>query len=163
MIADFSQAEVQMSFFHWKIHKGKAFFYSELLTTDLVTEYLMRVGSIPMHYIGFLGSSAKVTILIREGVSVSVAGTQVYAVNNNRSSTNTLESLIYKGPAYTGGSIIRSNQSGFGSSHGQAQSGTGGLDDEYVFKTNTDYVLTLTPSSSVDMVLNAVMYEAPVS
>ncbi len=164
MQSDISKVEVQMDFMHWLVHKGYLFFLDEVQTASTVQKYTVTTGATPLHYRVSLASGAKVTISILKDVTITVAGTALTPKRYNSSVTTTsLLSVFQKGTTYTGGTAYKSNQSGFGSTPGQAQSGSVGQDVEYIIPPNSSWAIEMTPSVSTDIVSVSTFYELALS
>jgi hypothetical protein len=163
MVSDITKEEVQMSNDHHSVHCGKIFFTNDVLTAAGETKYLIRTGSLPCHYRGSLAVGGKVTYQLLEGATATVTGTEITQQNYCRVCTNTLETKVYRGPTYTGGTVFKTGQAGFGTNPGQAVTATASAEVEYVLKPNTDYIFIHTPASAVDMIFGTTMYELALS
>lgn len=148
---------------HRKIHVGRLFYTSQVLTAVSTPQlWLFRIGARELHIKFSVTTSAGCFAEIIEGVTVSNIGGSLSAFNYNRDSANVLTTTTIRfdaGLAFAGGTVIRQNQAGFGSSPGQAVSGNQSTGIEYNFRPNTDYILRLTPSTSMTIAMIADMYE----
>lgn len=153
---------IGITYEHARIHKGELFYFADRQTTASVLEYLVRVGPIPVHIRLSIAVGAGVSIDVLEGVAITGLTTKGTIFNFNRNSTNQMASTLYTAFTYTGGTIIKPNYAGSGTTPGQASNGGESQDLEYILRINTDYVFKHTPSVSNIMVFNAVMYEEDV-
>jgi hypothetical protein len=164
MVSDITKVEVQLDFMHWLVHKGYLFFLDEVQTAATVQKYTVTTGATPLHYRVTIASGAKVGITILKDVTITVAGTALTPKRyNNAVTTTTLLSVFQKGATYTGGTSFKVNQSGFGSTPGQAQSGSIGQDIEYIIPANASWAIEIDPSVSTDIVSASTFYELALS
>lgn len=159
ILIDPTRAQVVVDWMHHLVHLGELFFISDVTTTASPVVYRFKTGSKELHIKFTLSTGLKVAAQILEDVTITLAGTLQTKQNYNRDSAKTLETLVYKGSTYTGGTAFRNNQSGFGTTPGLAASGNNSTGIEYNFAPNTEYILLLTPTASTDLVLIADFYE----
>lgn len=128
-------------------------------TTPLI--YRLKTGANRLHVSFVLNAGAKTTIDIIEGATITTAGTAQPLYNHNRNfPDDNLLSKAFVGAAYTGGTIFRPNQAGFGTNPGQAASGDASSGAGYQFKPNTEYIALITPTAGGnDTMFIAEMFE----
>ena len=159
MIADVSQIEVQMEAIHYKIHTGEFYVASDRLTTAAVTEYLITTGAKRAHIRPSIKTGGKVSIDYIGPVTPSVNGTAIAAQQFNRGFANSALTTFFRGPTYSGSTVVLVDQSGFGTNPGSAQAGIAGNEEEVLLPPSTSYVVKLTPAASTDIVLRFEFYE----
>jgi hypothetical protein len=159
MIADVSKIEVQIGELHYKVHTGELYFVSDRLTTDGTTEYLITTGAKKAHIRILVKTGGKVSIDYIGPVTPSVNGSAITAQQWNRGYANTAVTAFFRGPTYTGGTVILVSQSGFGSNPGSAQSGIDSNDEEAILPPNTSFVVKLVPAASTDIIVRFEFYE----
>lgn len=158
MDAEFGR-RISIDHVHELIHEGRAFFASDVRTTGSAVTYRISVGAKDLHITFDVETSLKVSLAIIEGVTITGAGSAWASYNYNRESSNTIGATFFIGSTYTGGTVFRTNQSGFGTNAGNAKSGTSRATIEYIFRPNTEYILLATPSASADIRVIADFYE----
>jgi len=146
---------------HKLIHERQYYFINRAIEgSSAVFAILLKTGAKTVHITPTTKTSGKVVIGIFEGVTVTNDGTALVCRNYNRNGEDDgCLSRAFHTPTYTGGVQIKFNQSGFGSSPGNAVPGDGSSGVEYVLKPNTSYVFLQTPGSSIDQVFVADFYE----
>lgn len=121
---------------------------------------VFRTGAKTVHMSAVLKAGLKTPITVIEGVTTTADGTALDRLNYDRDSPdNNTVCTVFHSSTFSGGKIIKSNQSGFGTTPGQAQSGDAGEVMFYKLKKNTDYAFDFTPASSADTVLLIIFYE----
>ncbi len=164
MNADFSKTEVQIDQLHWKIHNGILFNVTDTVTGSAAIVYYFKTGLSMVHLRYVVSSNAACSIALNEGVTSSANGSAKTIVNYNRNSANVALTTCFKGPTITGaGTTIDVDQAGFGTTQGQASSGSNFVDIEYDLKPSTNYTITLTPGTSTMTIFKAIFYETGVS
>lgn len=158
MDAQFSR-RVSIDHIHELVHEGRLFFISDVRITSTPLVYWISVGDKCAHIAFDINTSLKVGIQIIEGVTITGAGTALLTQSYNREHNVGCDVIISHGATYTGGTVFRTNQSGFGTNAGSARSGSSRASAEYEFSPNTEYILLLTPSASADIVVIADFYE----
>lgn len=120
----------------------------------------IKTGAKAVNYRPSTSTGGKVVVNIIEGVTATVDGTAIVSRNYNRNKSDDggLTRAFYA-PTYTGGTVIKINQSGFGSSPGHAVPGASSAGLFYKLKPNTSYVFLQTPAASTDQVYTADYYE----
>lgn len=161
MNADYNGTEISMDQIHYKVHQGKMWYISTITTGSAPFNFFVQTGATPLHIYFSMSTGAAVTFGLFEAPTVTSNGTAVPIFNHNRTIATPPQCAFYSGCTYSGGTQIKYNQAGFGASPGQAQSGVGGNDIEYVFAPNTKYVMLLTPGTSTTAVFIADFYEQP--
>jgi hypothetical protein len=158
---DYSSVLAQMPFEHWMIHQGLLYYAIQRVRgSAAVRSQLIRTGSKAAHVSVYFSSGVGTPVEIYEAATVTNVGTPLARRNYNRNfPDDNTETLFYTSPTYSGGDPIRPNQSGFGSTPGQAQSGNARAGLEYDLKPNTDYVFEQAPSASTDTVMIFDFYE----
>lgn len=133
------------------VHDGESFSYSANqigLANNGVVTFLGRTGTKQVHFDGLSikTSIAPFRVQFYEAPTVSNAGTLLTSRRRNRINTNTSLMEIYSTPTYSAvGTILDDDLiveiSGSG---GNKNSGAGSIDDGWVLKANTDYLIVLT-------------------
>ncbi len=151
---------VSLDYFHNLIHLGKLFFMSDRVTGSSAQRvYLIRTGSKSCHVRIFLNAGSATPTELIKGVTVVTTGVAETLFNYNLSSVNLVEATIYSGSTFSGGSVFRENQAGFGNTPGSATSGVMTSAIEYVIPPNTDIILRASPATSTDTVTIIELYE----
>ena len=113
---------------------------------------LGRVGAKEVHFDHFHIDTSKgfITINLYEAPTVSVVGTPVPAANRKRSSLNTPTMLTYVSPITSANGLMLEETRLFdtGGQGSHLVQGSGGIDADWVLKSNTDYMFTITNNDS---------------
>ena len=152
---------------HAYIHEGRAFDTYEVvdinatrkyqLTTPSTTEASPYVHFRPMN-IGI--ASGSILFQIFKGATDVSGGASLDPVNRNHNSTKTSKVVFKSGITSTSGSEIYKSKLHAGTGPGQTQFGANkGEPLEWVFSPNTNYVVYLTTTASVEVVSNFFWYE----
>ncbi len=161
MRTDLSGVDVTIPFETHMVNVGNLYYVSYVVTgSAALRSILFRVGAKPLHISMELKAGLATPKVLKEGVAVTVAGTALDRRNHNRRyNDNDTLVTVFTGATYTGGTIIKSNQAGFGTTPGLADSGEGDGGSNYIFKENTDYAIEFTPTAAADTVFIASFYE----
>lgn len=141
---------------------GKLYFFSARVEASSAAQvHRIKTGAKRVNISFNLVAGAKCKADVIEGVTITGVGTATKLFNHNRNyKDDDLLTKYFTGSiTYTGGEVIKVNQSGFGTSPGQASSGQGVQTYGYQFKPNTEYIVLLTPGSSTDTVFISDLYE----
>lgn len=138
--------------------QGKLFHASDVQTTGSELNYLFKVGAKVANLFIVLSTGAKCLAVILKGATVTADGTEIASQNFDDTSINTLGFKFFRGPTYSGGTLYRNSQSGFGTNPGQAVSG-GSSSRRYKLPAGSKYILKLTPSASMDIVTHIIVFE----
>ena len=146
---------------HRLIHEGRYYYVNRRVGSSAAALVIhIKTGAKTVHFTPTTKTSGKTVLQIIEGVTVTVDGTAIVCRNYNRNGTDDgCLTRAFHTPNYTGGTVIKDNQSGFGDAPGQAAPGESDGNIEYVLKPNTSYVLVQTPSASADQVFTGDFYE----
>ena len=146
---------------HNKIHEGGLYFVSRRVR-GAATEMNIHVktGARQVHFetLAKVGLAAPLDII--EGVTISNDGTAMVGRNFNRNFPDDGGLVrVFHTPAYTGGTVIKENQAGFGTTPGLGTAGETDGRREYVLKPNTSYVFKIAPTGSTDTIFIGEFYE----
>lgn len=146
---------------HRLIHERAYYFVNRRVDSSSAAMVIhIKTGAKTVHFTPTTATSGKVVLQIVEGITPTVDGTPIVCRNYNRNGTDDgCLTRAFHSPTYTGGTVIKDNQSGFGTSPGQARPGDSDGAIEYVLKPNTSYAFVQTPGASVDQVYTADFYE----
>lgn len=146
---------------HHKIHEGRHFLYQEsfMLGSGGIASYVIQVPTAPgpyPHMIFLLDGSAITQFELYED-SQYVGSTTLTLFNNNRNSSRTASTVVYKGAIASGsvGEKIKEYKGGAASAQSRASANTQGT-DELILKTGSKYFLRVT-SGSADNLCNVKM------
>ena len=137
------------------VHDGESFSYSTNqlgLANNGVVSMLGRTGSKQVHFDGFniRTSSGPFRVQFYEAPTVSNAGTLLTSRRRNRVNPNTSLMAIYSTPTYSAAGILLDDDLIVEISQGaNNNSGSGSVDDGWVLKANTDYLIVMTNLSGV--------------
>jgi hypothetical protein len=137
------------------------YFSSRVENSSSVTVYRFKTGAKKVNISFNLIAGAKVKVDVIEGVTITGEGTAAKLFNHNRNfkDDDALTKFFTGAITYTGGEVIKLNQSGFGTAPGQASAGQGIPGAGYQLKPNTEYIVLFTPGSATDMVFTGDLYE----
>ena len=124
-------------------------------------KYLVRVdSSYNMHIFGEIASELGAEVYVYENPTISSVGTPVTAINGNRSSINTLKSLIYHEPTISNdGTLIRTMMFS-----GSNQTSVLGESQSLIFKHGIDYYIkVISRGNGNDINTKYFMYERSIS
>lgn len=150
ILADLSGGIPVITEFQSAVHNGESFCYSANqigLTNTSTVVLLGRTGAKQVHFDGFSvrASQAPFRIQFYEAPTVSNAGTILTSRRRNRSNANTSLMAIYQTPTYSASGILLDDDLIVETSQGNNQnSGGGSVDDGWVLKANTDYLIVMT-------------------
>ena len=161
MCADPSGVDVSLPFDVHLVNIGYLYFASYAVRASAaLRKFMITVGAKELHLSMRLKSGLATPLTLLEGVIPSVNGSALSLRNHNRSyKDDDLLTKMYFGSTYSGGTVIRSNQAGFGTTPGLADSGEGDGGSNYVLKPNTSYAFEFTPDAATDTVWIATFYE----
>ena len=150
IITDQSGALPMLTEFQAAVHAGESFSYAAsqigLASAGVVT-LLGRTGTKQVHFDGFkvTVSNAPFRIELFEAPTVSNAGTLLDSRRRNRANANVSLMTIYSTPIFSATGLILDDDLIPQISQGaQNSSGQGTVDDGWVLKANTDYLIRLT-------------------
>jgi hypothetical protein len=146
---------------HRLIHEGQYYYVNRRVDSSAAAMVIhIKTGAKTVHFTPTTKTGSKVVLSITEGVTPSVDGTAIVCRNYNRNGIDDgCLTRAFHTPTATGGVVIKDNQSGFGTSPGNAAPGEADGAIEYVLKPNTSYLFTQTPSASTDQVFQGDFYE----
>lgn len=149
----YSQAVPVIGESHGRIHDGEMFFYTDAVTlgVGVSQDYLITVGAKNAHFRYSANGILVTSFLIYE--NGDRVGTTLQTVNNmNRQSAITPLTTIRKGTSggTTDGTLISTYSSG-GAAVISAQGSSAGLDEEYILKTGTKYILRITSGTAANL------------
>lgn len=146
---------------HNLIHRGLLYFVSRRVRTSAsAMDIHVKTGARQVHFetLAKVGLAAPLDVI--EGVTISNDGTAMVGRNFNRNFPDNGGLVrVFHTPAYTGGTVIKENQAGFGSSPGTGTAGETDGRREYVLKPNTSYVFKIAPTGSTDTIFIGEYYE----
>lgn len=152
---------VVMTEIHNRIHEGRLYFVSRrVLASAAAMEIHVKTGSRSVHFdpVGKAGLATRLDVI--EGVTITGDGTAMVGRNYNRNFADDGGLVrVFHTPTYSGGTVIRENQAGFGTSPGLGTAGESDGRREYVLKPNTSYIFKLAPTGSTDVVFIGEYYE----
>ncbi|MBA4274017.1 MAG: hypothetical protein C0436_00025 [Alphaproteobacteria bacterium] len=146
---------------HRLIHERAYYFVNRRVDASAAALVIhVKTGAKSVHFTPTTKTSGKTVLQIIEGVMATGDGTPIVCRNYNRNGTDDgCLTRAFHTPTYTGGTVIKDNQSGFGTNPGNAAPGESDGAIEYVLKPNTSYVFVQTPSASADQVFTGDFYE----
>lgn len=147
------------------VHDGNMFSFTSHGTITAGSSIIMlgRTGAKQVHFDGFNIEVSQGTFLVEmfEAPTVTTAGSLQTAVNRNRVSTTTATMSLYAGATVSAnGTLIADDQlltsGGAGGGGGSsALGGTAIVDDGWILKTSTDYIIKLTNQAGTTTSYNA--------
>ena len=144
---------------HARIHLSQHYTASDAATVNATTKNYLVITpdtTTRCHFTYSIEGDGKATIVFNETGTVSANGTQITAYNNDRNSANAATLLVYKDPTVTGaGTTIENDLLGSGKKTG----GENRNEEEFILKQNTKYLLRLTTTANVDVVVDFHWYE----
>ena len=150
IIVDHSGAIPTLTEFQAAVHGGESFSYSAnqigLASAGVVT-LLGRTGTKQVHFDGFrlIVSNAPFRIEFFEAPTISNAGTLLSSRRRNRQNANVSLMTIYSTPTFSATGLLLDDDLIPQISQGaQNSSGLGTVDDGWVLKANTDYLIRMT-------------------
>lgn len=146
---------------HRLIHE-RAYYYVNRRVDNSAAAMVIHIKTCAksVHFTPTTKTSGKTTLQIVEDITPTVDGTPIVCRNYNRLGTyDGCLTRAFHTPTYTGGTVIKDNQSGFGANPGQASPGDSDGAVEYVLKPNTSYAFVQTPAAAADQVYTADFYE----
>ncbi len=128
------------------IHAGTHYFYKDFVDvtgSGTITDILIGVPTgIDAHVKFDFSCEGEFEIQISEGATYSAVGTLQSRYNNNRTSSNTPNVLIYTSPTITGqGTVLWKQKIGGGGSVTGSTSGSSRAENEIIFAANTAYLV----------------------
>lgn len=137
------------------VHDGESFSYSVNqigLANNGVVSMLGRTDIKQVHFDGFTvkTSTGPFRIQLYEAPTVTEAGTLISTRRRNRANTNVSLMTVYSAPTYSNAGLILDDDLIVETSLGAHEnSGVGSVDDGWVLKANTDYLIVMTNISGV--------------
>lgn len=142
------------------INQGRLYFLSKIDTGTGERVYRFKTGSRALRIAPALSAGLFTSAIIVEAPTITAEGTAEPLRSYNRNfADDNMETKCFKDATYTGGLEFRTTQAGFGSSSGKATSGDSKAGAEYIFKANTEYIVSFTPDSGTTTKLICDMYE----
>lgn len=146
---------------HNLIHEGKLYFVNRRVRGSAAPmEIHVKTGANWVHFdpVGKAGLATPLDVI--EGVTATVDGSALVGRNFNRNFPDDGGLVrVFHTPTYSGGTVVRENQAGFGTSPGLGTAGETDGRREYVLKPNTSYIFKLAPTGSTDVVFIGEFYE----
>jgi hypothetical protein len=142
------------------VHDGMAFGFSSHGTLGAGLSLIMLgvTGTFQVHFDGFLCDISQGPFLLElyEAPTVITLGTQQSSRRRNRSNPNVSKMLIYAGGTVSANGLLISDDLLLGIGQGSnVVNGTAGLDDGFVLKANTTYMIKLTNQAASTTSYNA--------
>jgi hypothetical protein len=149
----YSQAVPVIEESHDRIHYGEMFFYSDSVTlgAGVSQDYMITVGTKNAHFRYRADGILVTSFFIYEAGDRT--GTTLQTVNNmNRQSATTSLTTIHKGTSggTTDGTLISTYSSGSAAVPSK-QGSESSLDEEYVLKVSTKYILRITSGTAANL------------
>lgn len=142
-----NEALVTQDEIHSNIHRGVFFTASSqsVIALSSTLEFLIKVGATRSAHTRFALSVSQDMILeLFEAPTTSADGTSIPAVNRNRFSPITAVKEVFSGPTVSAdGDFLFEGYIPGGDKH-TASGGQGGSFEEWILKTNTNYLLRVT-------------------
>lgn len=140
---------------HHEIHEGNHFYHKGFKSLGNGASYILlfKTGTNKGAHLNFHITSPKETTLsILEAVSVTLDGTSLSVLNNDRNSSNISEMTLFHTPTVSGGSEIFPASVGAGLPLG----GGGNIRNEceLLLKQTTNYKVTLTNSGATTAIID---------
>lgn len=133
--------------YHYRIHKQQAFTVNELslsLANDAdITLALLTANKQPCHMFPTAIAGGDAEFRLTEAPTLSNNGTAQTVFNRFRSSSRTAHTQVFLAPTITDEGTILDAHLIPGGSGGAASGGHGNLEQEWVLKTNTLYLIRL--------------------
>jgi hypothetical protein len=151
----------QIDLLHKLIHEGRLFYINRRVRGSAsAMEIHIKTGSKNVHLDLVIKAGLASPIDVIEDVTATGDGTAVVCRNYNRAyADDGCVARAFHTPTYTGGTVIRENQAGFGTSQGNASSGESDGRREYDLLPNKSYVIKIAPTASTDVVFIGEFYE----
>ena len=142
------------------VHDGLAFGFSTHSTLAAGTTLTMLgvTGALQVHFDGFLCDISQGPFLLElyESPTVTTLGTQQSSRRRNRISTTVSQMLIYAGGTVSANGTLITDDLLLGIGQGSnVVSGSAGLDDGFVLKPNTTYMIKMTNQAASTTSYNA--------
>ncbi len=160
-----TNALMTVDFQHHEVHAGDHYFTS-IYDSDVDTaapKYIRitTANSRWSHLLVMYSSTGAGIWEFFENPTLNAAGTSVTIFNNNRNSSNTPHSTVFKDTTTTSdGTLLWTDRTGADGIGGTRSTGGGSRDMEIILKQNEDYILKFTPDSNdAKMIVNFSWYE----
>lgn len=142
------------------VHDGMAFGFSEHGTVLAGASLIMLgvTGALQVHFDGFLCDISQGPFLLElyEAPTVTALGTIQSSRRRNRSNPNVSKMLIYAGGTVSANGLLITDDLLLGIGQGSnVVNGTAGLDDGFVLKANTTYMIKMTNQAASTTSYNA--------
>lgn len=142
------------------VHNGMAYGFTKHGTIAATTTLIMLgvAGARQVHFDGFMCDISQGNFLLElwEAPTVATLGTQQVAQARNRASANTSQMLIYAGGTVSAnGTLIHDDLLIAIGQGADVSGGTAGLDDGFVLKANTTYMIKMINNASSTTTYNA--------
>lgn len=136
------------------VHNGQAFNFSFVGSISGVTYLMGRTNGKVVHLLGYqvVAASANVLVEFFESPTVTANGTQQAAVARNRMNVQTPHLTVFLGPTVTADGVLLNKSKIFSSGTGSNKvGGDTSVPIEWLFKSNTDYIIKLTPAEATEV------------
>jgi hypothetical protein len=142
------------------VHDGDLFSFSNngTITAGSSIILLGKVGAKQVHFDGFVIDISQGAFLIEffESPTVTSNGTAQTVSNRNRASLTTPTMALYSGTTVSADGTLIANDKLLSIGNGNnVISGSAGIDDSWVLKINTDYIIKLTNQAASTTSFNA--------
>ena len=142
------------------VHDGLAFGFTQHGTFAATSSLILIgvTGARQVHFDGFLCDISQGNFLLElwESPTVTTLGTNLTPRNRNRASSNTSQMLIYAGGTVSANGFLLHDDLLLAIGQGaNVVGGTAGLDDGFVFKANTTYMIKMTNNAASTTSYNA--------
>lgn len=160
IIADLSGSNRVVSEVQSAVHDGMSFSYSAHSSIAAGSSLILlgRTGSRQVHFDGFKCDISQTPFLIEffEAPTVTTTGTLQSTQRRNRANTNASQMLVYSNATVSAnGTLIDDDQLLLVGQGANVLSGTGTIEDGWVLKANTDYIIKLTNQAASTTNFNA--------
>ena len=160
IVADKSGGIRTVSELQSAVHDGMAFGFTQYSTILAGASLIMLgvTGARQVHFDGFLCDISQGPFLLElyESPTVTTLGTQQSSRRRNRSNPNVSQMLIYAGGTVSANGLLIADDLLLGIGQGSnVVSGSAGLDDGFVLKANTTYMIKMTNQAASTTSYNA--------
>lgn len=145
LIDNVSNSVVMIDFAHYEIHEGNSYtggIFDEDVDADEWLNFTIvtpETTDLWVHMTLEVDVKAEARVTVYEGFTNTSVGTRIYALNRNRNSANTHDTLLYSGQDGVGDLLIYNNFIGSGKKIG----GSGREINEVILKEDTAYIVSI--------------------
>lgn len=152
---------VNLDFLSHMIDLGRVNLVTYMVSASAAQQVIrIKTGSRILHFVGLIKAGLAFPYDLYEGVTVTTPGTELTKVNPKRRMADSLvDSKFYSGATYTGGTKLKTGQSGSGTNAGLAKSGESAEGFYWELLPDTEYVIDGTPAAATDETFEFVMFE----